>query len=63
LTDFHVGDIVRLKKDAFVYHDCVDINKFHYLILARNNRVNYNVLHVHSLIKHYGVSMDEYELA
>lgn len=63
MTDFKTGDIVRLKKFAFDYHGFMDINKFHYIILARNNRINYDVLHVHSVTKHYGVNMDEYELA
>lgn len=65
MTEFSVGDIVKLKNSASEYHRGlkIDINKFHYIILARNNRINYDVLHVHTLTKHYAVNMDEYELA
>ena len=63
MTEFKVGDIVKLKKSVAEYHGGLDVEKYHYIVLARTNRISYDVLHVRTLAKHSGVNLEEYELA
>lgn len=62
MTDFRAGDIVKLKKTVSDRYVGLDIDRYHYIVLARNNRISYDMLGVNTLRKHFDVNLDEYEL-
>lgn len=63
MTDFKIGDIVRLKNN-FVKDYCPDKpDYFMFLILDVNSDKTYNVVHLWSLKAYISVDMEMYRLA
>jgi hypothetical protein len=63
LTDFKVGDIVKLKQEYVVENRVYGEYAFYYFILDKTAIDLYNVIHIKTQERYNEVNMDMYERA
>ncbi len=63
MTDFKVGDIVKLKQEYAVENRVYGEHAFYYFILDKRTSSLYDVIHIKTQSKYDDVNLDMYERA